>query len=271
MDMETIIFGDPHCDFSALEDAARDMDPDNPPLCIFVGDFGFADRDTSNWEQEARRDSLPLKEHRSPDEILRPLTELGCRILHVRGNHDFDDPHQYEAVANCRALMDGNLHGRVVEVGGVRIAGLEGVFGGPWQPKSGNLVSPTREHWLANNRAYKNGNRWHPSSDKKRGIPPGLQVRHRQFIFPEDYEHMRGLRADVLVTHEAPVSDGIEDGVQAINDLASEMGVRMIVHGHTHVAYSSQTVEGIEVHCAPIHSTLRMDLACLRPDGGYRP
>ncbi|NTF17004.1 metallophosphoesterase [Agrobacterium rubi] len=266
MELDTIIFGDTHCDFTAIEEAAQEIDPAYPPVCIFVGDFGFADRDESNWEEGLRRDDLPLKDVRKPDEILRPLTELGCRILHVRGNHDFQDAHHYESVVASRALMGGNLHCKVVEIEGVRIAGLEGIFGGPWLPRDGKVVSHTREHWLANNRSYRNGNRWHPAVDRLQGIPPGLQVGHRKYIWPEDVEYMRGLEADVLVTHEPPLSGAATQGFQVINDLACDMGAKVVIHGHIHTPYEAVTSEGIEVNSIEIKSWIRLDLGQYRHD-----
>jgi Predicted phosphoesterases, related to the Icc protein len=265
MELETIIFGDPHCDFTAVEEVAMSVDPARPPLCIFVGDFGFTDVELSNWEQGTSRHGLPRIDTRTPDEILRPLADLGCRILHVRGNHDFDDQAQYGAVIGSHVLRGGNLHCRVVEINGVRIAGLEGVFGGPWQPKLNAIASPNRQHWLDTNKSYKNGQRWCHSLEKQWGIPPGLQVRHRQFIWPDEYEYLRTLEADVLITHEAPLSPECPRGYQQINDLAADMGVKVIIHGHTHREYETLLENGVESRCAPIKSYLHLDLSQYAP------
>jgi Icc-related predicted phosphoesterase len=266
MELDTIIFGDNHCDFTAVEDAAREIDPASPPLCVFVGDFGFADKDDSNWEPGTSRHGLPFRETRKPDEILRPLTDLGCRILHVRGNHDFEDADQYGAVIGSKALRGGNLHCRVVEIEGVRIAGLEGIFGGPWLPKDDHVVSHTREHWLATNRSYKNGSYWRHTLEKQWGVPEGLQVGHRKYIFPEDADRLRTMEADVLVTHEAPLSPGCDKGFQVINDIASEIGAKAVIHGHIHEGYEAETSEGIMVHSIHIRSWVRLDLGQYRID-----
>lgn len=266
MELDTIIFGDNHCDFTAVEEAAREIDPASPPLCVFVGDFGFADRDDREWVPGTRREVLPFRDTRKPDEILRPLTDLGCRILHVRGNHDFEDADQYGAVIGSRVLRGGNLHGRVVEIEGVRIAGLEGVFGGPWQPKDDHIVSATREHWIANNRAYRGGSLWRHSLEKQWDIPAGLQVGHRKYIFPEDAERLRAMEADVLVTHEAPLSSSWDKGFQVLNDIAVDMGAKAIIHGHIHEGYEAETAEGIMVHSLQIRSWVRLDLGQYRND-----
>lgn len=267
MELDTIIFGDTHCDFSSIDEAAREIDPDRPPLCVFVGDFGFADRDETNWVPGTRREVLPFQELRKPDEILRPLTELGCRIVHVRGNHDFDDQDQYGAVIGSKALRGGHLHRRVVEIEGVRIAGLDGVFGGPWRPKDGLVVSETREHWMAHNRAYSGGSFWRHTLEKQAGIAPGLQVGHRKYIFPEDAEYLRGLQADILVTHEAPLSpEAAVEGYQIINDLAVDMGAKAVIHGHIHRAFETETKEGIKVYSIGKNAWVRLDLAQYRND-----
>lgn len=266
MELETFIFGDTHGLFDSIVEAVNEIDPGNPPLCIFVGDFGFADRDVTNWVPGTRREILPFLEKRKPDEILRPLTDLGCRILHVRGNHDFDDADQYGAVIGSKALRGGHLHCRIIEIEGVRIAGLDGIFGGPWRPKEGLVVAETREEWMKKNRSYRGGSFWRHALEKQAGIPPGLQVGHRKYIFPEDIEHLRGLKADILVTHEAPFSPEASDGFQVLNDLAEEMGAEAVIHGHLHREYETETAEGIMVHSLGFRSWARFDLGQYRSD-----
>jgi predicted phosphodiesterase len=53
------------------------------------------------------------------------------------------------------------------------------------------------------------------------------------------------MRADVLVTHEAPSNH--EFGFPVIDELAERMGVKMIVHGHHHRAYEATLPNGIAV------------------------
>ena len=78
--------------------------------------------------------------------------------------------------------------------------------------------------------------------DRWRG---GVPRKHRDTIFYEDHETLGQLRADILVTHEAPSCH--PNGFVAIDELARRMGVRLIVHGHHHVSYEGRTTDGIPV------------------------
>jgi hypothetical protein len=64
-------------------------------------------------------------------------------------------------------------------------------------------------------------------------------------IWPEDVEALSALRADVLVTHEAPSSH--PQGVAALDALARRMGARLVIHGHHHVCYRARAEDGLEV------------------------
>ncbi|MNU56076.1 Calcineurin-like phosphoesterase superfamily domain protein [compost metagenome] len=272
MELETIIFGDPHCGFDAIDEVAEQVDPSRPPVCIFLGDFGFADRDRSTKVPGQRPEQYPFKERRTADEILRPLADRGCQILHIRGNHDLDDEAQYGAVISSRILRPGHLNLRVVEVGGIRIAGLDGVFGGPWNPDGeekgvrNSRLADTRRQYIADTPGY-----WYKDDPQRLRGPklythplesrPGLQMGHRKYIFPEDIEHLRTLRADVLISHEAPKSPILDEGFNIIGRVAEEMGVKTVIHGHHHRDYASETSAGIEVIGVGRQSHLRLDLA----------
>lgn len=254
MTLETIVFGDPHCDFTAIEEAAYDIDPLNPPLCIFLGDFGFGDK--------VVKGSTILRDGRSPDEILAPLTDLGCRILYILGNHDFDNEDQYLPIRNSTVMRVGNLNRSVVEIDGVRIAGLGGIFGGRvWNTKAWERGEPD---------AMKYRTRAEFALAKKSRWMDGLAVPHRAFIFPEDIDHMRDLRADILVTHEAPYSEvASETGHQVLGRLAEEMGVKAIIHGHLHHAYETELESGIAVIGRGKSDFVKMDLRQYAHDLAY--
>ena len=64
-------------------------------------------------------------------------------------------------------------------------------------------------------------------------------------IWPEDIEALTALRADILVTHEAPSSHPAGNAV--MDGLARAMGARMIVHGHHHVASHAWAHDGLRV------------------------
>lgn len=121
------------------------------------------------------------------------------------------------------AFPERNLHGRIVEIDGVKIAGLGGIFRSQvWYPP-GSPRYITRQDFIAQ---CGKGNLW-------RG---GLPRKHRSSIFLEDIQCFEGLKADILVSHEAPSAH--PNGFQTIDDLAHVLGVRTIIHGHHHEPFS---------------------------------
>lgn len=64
-------------------------------------------------------------------------------------------------------------------------------------------------------------------------------------IFPDTYNRLAVLEADVLVTHEAPGCH--RHGFEELDLLAGAMGVRWIVHGHHHQHYKATLDNGISV------------------------
>lgn len=198
--------GDPHGQFGHIVSAVQQHRPD---AIVLLGDI------------EA---SQPL-EHK-----LAAIVDL-TEIWWIPGNHDTDNEASYDNLFGS-ALADRNLHGRVANVAGVRIAGLGGVFRGAiWSPPL-DPTWPSASEYLA--RCGK-GNRW-------RG---GLPLRHRSTIFPDVVEHLAAERADVLVTHEAPGWHPY--GWPALDDLAACLGVALHVHGHQHdsLPYGSLLAQSI--------------------------
>jgi Icc-related predicted phosphoesterase len=159
-----------------------------------------------------------------------------CTDTHVwwiPGNHDADRVEWYDNLFES-TLADRNLHGRVVEVAGVRIAGLGGIFREEiWHPDTG-IQYATRQKFM---QAKRSDGKWRD----------GVTRKHRVSIWWEDYEKLFGQRADVLVTHEAPSCH--KHGFKELDELAQAMKVHTVVHGHHHVRYSSTIVNGgIQVH-----------------------
>jgi predicted phosphodiesterase len=143
-----------------------------------------------------------------------PLTD----VWYIHGNHDTDSDADYDHLFESK-LKDRNLHGRVVTVAGLRIAGLGGVFRKQvWMPPTPSVFT-TQQGYSAH---CGKGNLW-------RG---GLPRKHRSSIFPEDYTRLLVEHADVLVTHEAPSSH--PHGFRAVDDLARGLGVSRVFHGHHH-------------------------------------
>lgn len=193
-------FGDTHGCFDHVIDV---VGLDRPAAIVFLGDL------------QAQR---PLEIELAP---ILGMTE----VWYIHGNHDTDSEADYDNLFGS-ALADRNLHGRVVEIDGLRIAGLGGIFRGQvWAPP-GAWLHERPEDFAA--RCGK-GNLW-------RG---GLPRKHRSSIFPADYFGLVGQRADILLTHEAPSSH--PHGFGAIDELARSLGVSKAFHGHHHdrLDYSS--------------------------------
>jgi hypothetical protein len=196
--------GDPHGHFEHLIEAVHTH---RPSAVVLLGDV----------------------QAQEPLEVaLQPILDR-TEIWWIPGNHDTDSDADYDHLFGS-ALADRNLHGRVVEVAGVRIAGLGGIFRGQVWSASGQPRYPSAEAFLAQ---CGKGNRW-------RG---GLPRKHRSSIFPSDFAALLQEKADVLVTHEAPSCHA--HGFQAIDDLAANLGVRMAYHGHhhEHIEYSEVEAE----------------------------
>jgi len=204
--------GDPHGDFRPLLQAAQKaIQQGNPPAAVIL--LGDLDLDR------------PL------EEMVAPLRSSSIEIWWIHGNHDCDRAEWYDRLFES-GLKEQGLHGRVVEIAGLRVAGLGGVFRERvWRPpnpprftdrKALLRTLPRRDHW--------------------RG---GLPRKQRCTIFREDYERLWTQRADILVCHEAPSCHPY--GFEAIDELAEAMGVKKIIHGHHHEAYRDRTRNGIEV------------------------
>jgi Icc-related predicted phosphoesterase len=206
--MDFAFFGDPHGDFTSVGEA---VSSGVAPVSIFLGDFDL---------------TRPL------DEELSTLVEAGSDVWYVHGNHDADTPEWYDFVFSS-ALADRNLSGRVVDIGGYRVAGLGGVFRSKvWNPRSADPPGyPTRRHL----------SKAAPHLKWRDGLP----MRQRATIFPEDFVALSRQRADILVTHEAPTSHRF--GFGRIDELAAAMRVKLVVHGHHHESYDAILPNGIKV------------------------
>lgn len=197
------ICGDNHGHFRHLIEAVREH---RPTALISVGD---------------------LVEGSSPRTLTEELKEILdlTEFWWVPGNHDTDDDAAYDATFGS-SLGHRNLHGRVVTIAGVRVAGLGGLFRAEvWLPPAKPLYGSAAEY------ARKGGKsaRWRN----------GISRRHRSTIFPDVYARLADQRAEVLITHEAPSCH--PHGNAALTKLAQAMRVRSSFHGHHHdcINYSS--------------------------------
>ena len=186
-------FGDIHGHFGHVVDIVR---RDRPAAIVLLGDI------------QAPR---PLQI------VLASILEL-TEVWFIHGNHDTDSDADYDHLFGS-ALAGRNLHGRIAEVAGVRIAGLGGVFRGQvWAPP-GDWNYETQYAFTTR---YGKGTHWRD----------GLPRKHHSTIFPADYFHLVSGRADILVTHEAPSAH--PHGFEAIDELARSLRVSKAFHGHHH-------------------------------------
>jgi predicted phosphodiesterase len=215
----TIVFiGDIHQQWSKVEDGLASLDP-LPRAAVLLGDIQC---------------DKPL------DQLAAPLLDRGIDVHWIFGNHDNDGgPEMWanlvEPDRNPRTTH-GALHGKVVEIAGVRIAGLGGTF----RPRIWEPPEPPRLH------------RREQLPEDLASLGPGWREEHiaalihslgATAIWPEDYEYLARQRADVLVTHEAPRSHPA--GNAALDALARSMGAGLIVHGHHHVTYRAVAQDGL--------------------------
>jgi predicted phosphodiesterase len=202
-----VFAGDPHRNFTPILRACSALPPG---VLVLLGDCDLP---------------APLAQ------VMAPALRAGWDVRWILGNHDTGT----EAAFDHLTSAEGDIGLRVVEVCGIRLGGLPGVFRPRvWvpRPEDGPASFLTRAAFAA---ALRPGESW-------RG---GLPLWHRDTIFPEDFEHLRRERLDVLVTHEAPSSH--PHGFAAIDDLAAAVGARLIVHGHHHQSYSAVLPNGVRV------------------------
>ena len=212
--MSTIWFcGDPHGGVIFLRDALRYCR--RPDAIILLGDNMFSE---------------PI--------LPRLQADLGDvpPIWLIHGNHDTDSAAYFQ-----NSFGANNIHGKVIDVGGVKIAGLGGVFRGEiWMPPDPPKFH-SYEEWYG---------QWSASVPPMRNMTPSEFLawkrprRHRSTIFPADIEMFEGMQADILVCHEAPSCH--EHGFAIIDDLARRLGASRILNGHHHVYRRASISSGIE-------------------------
>ena len=211
-----LFFGDVHGDFSHVRPL---VEQHQPQAVIFLGDL------------EA---SAPL------DQVLTDVMEL-TRVWWIPGNHDTDSLETYQNLYGS-TLATRNLHGKVVEIAGLRIAGLGGVFrSAVWYPRENMNTLPLYYSYNVAARSLMPAELakiYRASRDKYASVndvePPlvGKGLLHKSTIFPDVWQRLAAQEADILVTHEAPSCH--HNGFVAITELARVMRVKQLFHGHQH-------------------------------------
>jgi predicted phosphodiesterase len=222
-----VIAGDPHGNFSPI---LRACIARHAGTLILLGDCDL---------------SAPLSQ------TLAPLLTLGWQVRWIIGNKDAETETAFDNLATD--YPEGDIGGRVIEVDGLRIAGLGGVFKPRiWYPRAdepnGRIEPPsfsTRREFLDSLR---------PREHWRDGLP----LWHRDSIFPEDFTRLAQHRFDVLVTHEAPSCH--RHGFAVIDRLAETAGARLIVHGHHHESYTAKLASGIDVRGLAVAETWVLEM-----------
>jgi Icc-related predicted phosphoesterase len=195
--LKLMFFGDPHGDLDSVIAAVEHF---RPEAIVLLGDI------------QARR---PLHIELAP---ILGLTE----VWFIHGNHDTDTVEDFDNLFGSQ-IATRNLHGRIVEIAGFKVAGLGGIFRSKiWDPRR-PIEEAVFQSSDAMRRTMKRGERWRD----------GISRKHRSSIFPADYQQLlKHQSADILVTHEAPAAH--PHGWKAIDELAEKLGVQLVVHGHHH-------------------------------------
>lgn len=170
-------------------------------------------------------------------EWLAPLGDHGVDVWFIHGNHETDSDLLFRNMFESPG-SERNIDGRVVPIGGLRVAGLGGVFREhAWHPPA-----PARHGSYAGMAAALRARmprRLRPpegaAGSQATSVLCGKVRKHRSSIFPDVYHRLADQQADVLVVHEAPSCH--PHGFEAIDLLAEAMGARWVVHGHHHVDY----------------------------------
>lgn len=209
--------GDPHGKFDQINAAVIKYKPE---AVVLLGDYDL---------------DLPFEDY------LKPTANIS-KIFWIHGNHDFSKKQWHDNLFKS-AYASHSIHLKVVEVAGIRIAGLGGVFlSKVWYP-------PAIPKWMNKSHFLK----FQPSNVKKQG---GL-LKHRSAIWPNEFDRLKKLNADILVTHEAPSCHKF--GFDVIDELARAMGVKKIFHGHHHELYVDSVNEDTTVYGVDIRGVV--DLA----------
>lgn len=160
-------------------------------------------------------------------EALSFALDRGVGVFWIPGNHDADDAETFERTFGSN-LAPCNISGRVIEALGVRIAGLGGKF-------HKNVWLPPNPPKFLNREGF--------LLEAGEGLRPFSLVT----IFNEDIQSLKSQHSDILVSHVAPSTH--PHGFAVLDDLASSMGARLIIHAHHHRARYLACLKGGTLVC----------------------
>jgi predicted phosphodiesterase len=220
--------GDPHGNFQPLITAVQIH---KPQAVVLLGDYEL---------------TQPL------DIQLKEIINL-TDIWWIAGNHDFQTPRYYHNLFHSR-LARNHLHLNVVTIAGLRIVGLSGIFlGRVWYP-------PQEPKWL-NRKDYLA----HQMNNNL--LDNVLPLKYQSAIWYDEIEALKKLKADILVTHEAPRSH--IHGFHVISELAGALGVKHVFHGHLHENYASIIKRNIRVCGVANETVVNLAGQCLCTANSY--
>ena len=242
------LLGDVHGRFDHILPALAgdELPADEPQAAIFLGDI------------EPQQDF---------EVAIRPLLEAGIEVWWIPGNHDTDKRVYWDRLEGS---MHRSIHGRVVNIQGVKLAGLGGIFRGSiWHPPS----EPAFTSYEAFRRANLQGRMRltklelcqlqavpGPMQDLQDLTRSGKELKHMSSIFPDVFHQLCDLEADILVTHEAPSCH--PHGFPEIDVMAQQLGVTRAFHGHHHdrLDYRKFDAEfGFQAHGVGFCGVTRLD------------
>ncbi len=209
--MKTLIIADSHSDFSGINSYCKDTYQHCKNI-LLLGD------------QEAEQD------------VKSELNSFE-NIYFIYGNHDETE----DIIKNHESVSDNNLHCNVVEISGIRVAGIGGTVNFDFFGIS--PVDGIEDIYDVQSKYF--------SRDLYLQAKQGTEFENAckaismASIFPADVEKFIDIGgADVLVSHEAPECHAL--GYRLIGDIGRILGVKLILHGHHHEAYQSTISDGNE-------------------------
>lgn len=157
--------------------------------------------------------------HKPFRELLEPINrwDPAIRVAFIPGNHDADSYDHWEMLHDAGDAI--SIHGQVMEMEGIRVAGLGGHFvGRVWMPPADPLIRSRDEALAGGTFRFRGGQRPSPT--------------YLAAIYADEVDRLCRGQADLLVTHEAPSCHPY--GHAELDRVARSLGTQRMFHGHHH-------------------------------------